>query len=125
MILSFPTHLLSHNITYYSILMEYISPSDLNQRIQNGEEIQIIDVREEHEIAICTINGVHIPMDEILERRNEIRLDIPVVIHCRSGQRSAAVIHTLITKFQFSNLLNLQGGIVGWAQSVDSSLEIY
>ncbi|MFT4678225.1 MAG: rhodanese-related sulfurtransferase [Flavobacteriales bacterium] len=105
--------------------MEDISPLDLNLRIQNGEEIQIIDIREEHEIAVCTINGLHIPMAEILERRNEIRLDIPVVIHCRSGQRSAAVIHTLNTKFQFSNLLNLQGGIVGWAQSVDSSLEIY
>jgi sulfur-carrier protein adenylyltransferase/sulfurtransferase len=105
--------------------MNYISPKELKQRIQDGEEIQIIDCREEHEIVICSINGTHIPMDEIIGRKNEIRQDIPVVIHCRSGQRSAAVIHTLITKFGFTNLLNLRGGIVGWAQEVDNSLEIY
>lgn len=90
-----------------------------------GEEVQIIDIREEHEIKISSINGESIPMGEILSQTDRIRKDCPVVIHCRSGKRSAAVILMLQTKFGFDNLINLQGGILGWAEHVDPQMEKY
>lgn len=106
--------------------MQYISATDLHKLISSGEEIQIIDVRESHERQICSISGtVHIPMAEVLERKDEIRQDIPVCVHCRSGQRSAAVIHTLQTKFGYANLINLDGGVLAWADEVDSTFEKY
>lgn len=105
--------------------MKSITPQELRSRLDAGEEIQVIDIREEHERAICHINGEHLPMGEVLANIDSIRRDIPVVIHCRSGKRSAAVIHTLEMKFGFTNLHNLEGGIILWADQVDSTLEKY
>lgn len=105
--------------------MKSITPTELKKRQDAGEEIQVIDVREEHERAICHINADHIPMGEILANIESIRKDIPVVIHCRSGARSTAVIHTIEQKFGFDNLYNLEGGILLWADDVDVNLEKY
>lgn len=108
-----------------AIQMKEISPKELHRMLSNNEEVQVIDVREPHEVVICNINGTHIPMDEIISRKDEIRTDIPVVIHCRSGARAAAVIHTLEMKFGFTNLSNLTGGILQYGLDVDSSIEQY
>lgn len=105
--------------------MKEISAKDLHAKIEANEEIQIIDVREEYEREICTINGDHMPMNEIMGMSENIRRDVPVVVHCRSGQRSAAVIDALETKLGFENLYNLTGGILAYAQDVDTSLELY
>jgi rhodanese-related sulfurtransferase len=105
--------------------MKSITPTALKQRLDSGEEIQIIDIREEHERAICHIDGEHMPMSEVLANVDSIRRDIPVVIHCRSGKRSEAVIHTLEQKFGFTNLYNLEGGILLWADEVDANVEKY
>jgi adenylyltransferase/sulfurtransferase len=85
----------------------------------------LIDVREIHEVELCSIGGKHIPMGEIIDRHSEIPTDVPVVIHCRSGQRSSAVITALENHFGFENLHNLTGGILAWAREIDSSVEPY
>ncbi|MCB0762261.1 MAG: rhodanese-like domain-containing protein [Flavobacteriales bacterium] len=106
--------------------MNYISAKELSERLNSGETIQIIDVRECDEQEICAIEGNHhIPMGDIIERHGEIRTDIPVVVHCKSGQRSTAVVLSLQSKFGFPNLLNLNGGIMAWADEVDQSMEKY
>lgn len=105
--------------------MKEISPSDLKARLDKGEDWQIIDVREEHELDICKFTDTHIPMGEIVSRVNELRQDCSVVIHCRSGIRAQAVIHTLEEKFDLNNLYNLSGGILAWAEEVDITLERY
>ncbi|NNE55317.1 MAG: rhodanese-like domain-containing protein, partial [Flavobacteriales bacterium] len=93
--------------------MNAITASELKAKMDAGEDLQLIDIREEHEIQICSIGGQSIPMAEILTRADDLRRDCPVVIHCRSGKRSAAVIHMLESRFEFDNLYNLDGGILG------------
>lgn len=105
--------------------MKSITVQDLKAKREAGEPHQLIDVRESHECEICTIDGDHIPMGEIMTRTDEIKKDCPVIIHCRSGQRSMAVVNALETNFGFENLYNLDGGILAWAEEIDQSLETY
>lgn len=90
-----------------------------------GTEFQLIDVREDYEVEICTLGGTHIPMGEIVEKADQIRRDIPVVVHCRSGKRSAAVISHLESAMNYNNLSNLAGGILAYAEEIDTSLDKY
>lgn len=105
--------------------MKEITPVELSKKIESGDTFQLIDVREAYEREICHINGEHLPMGEILNLIDKVRKDIPVIVHCRSGQRSAAVISTLESKYGFENLFNLKGGILGYAKEVDTTLELY
>lgn len=91
-----------------------------------GTDFQLIDVREDYEVEICTMGGVHIPMGEVVDKAEEmIKRDVPVVVHCRSGKRSAAVISHLESAMGYSNLSNLAGGILAYAEEIDTSLEKY
>lgn len=85
---------------------------------------QLIDIREPYEAEICSIGGDFIPMSEVLDRKDEIRKDIPVVVMCKTGKRAAAVADTL-SRCGFDNVSNLDGGIIAWIEKVDTSLEIY
>ena len=105
--------------------MKEITATRLKEMIDSGKEVQIIDIREEHELDYCSIDGEHIPMDEVLSQTERIRKDIPVIIHCRAGERAAAVVHTLTERFGFENVSNLKGGIIAYAEEVDNSLEKY
>ena len=91
---------------------------------ENKVEHQLIDVREPYERDICCLNGYHIPMDEILNRLDEIRRDVPAIIFCRSGKRGAAVVDSL-QRSGIDNVQNLEGGIMAWIEQVDPSLEKY
>ncbi len=102
--------------------MNEIDARELKRMKDAGEAFQLIDVREPYEAEQCSIGGTLIPMGEVVERAAEIRKDIPVVVHCRSGSRSAAVINALSSRYGFSNLINLKGGITGYARDVDPSL---
>ena len=105
--------------------MKELTVQQLKQMQDAGEAFQLIDVREPWEVEICTIGAQHIPMGEILNRANEIRTDIPVVVHCRSGARSSNVIKALEIQLGLANLHNLKGGILAWANEIDHSLEQY
>lgn len=105
--------------------MKEITAKELKQKIDSKEDFQIIDVREEHEYEICNLNGELIPMGSVLDRVDEISKDKTVVIHCKSGGRSGAIINELEKKFGYSNLYNLKGGILGYAREIDPSLTIY
>jgi sulfur-carrier protein adenylyltransferase/sulfurtransferase len=105
--------------------MKQITVIELKTKLDSGESVQIIDVREEYEVEICSIGGEHIPMSEVLTSSQKIKRDIPVIIHCRGGNRAAAVIQALENNFQFNNLYNLQGGIMAWAEQIDPAMETY
>ena len=77
----------------------------------SGREFQLIDVRDEWEYAESNLGGINIPLAEFESRINEIRNDIPVLIHCISGFRSSAAIEMLMDKSWKGNLYNLRGGI--------------
>ena len=92
-----------------------ISTLELEHWISNGDDFQIIDVREPSEYEQVNIGAHLIPLGEILERSNEIDKNRKVVIHCRSGARSAKAIRQLEEK-GFENLYNLKGGILAIEQ---------
>lgn len=101
-----------------------ISPLELKHWKDSGVDHQVIDVREIHEVNVSHLGGLHIPMAFCLARKDEIRRDVPVVVHCRSGARAEAVISALIQKGGFDNLYNLRGGITAWAAAVDPAMDV-
>jgi rhodanese-related sulfurtransferase len=98
---------------------------ELKEMIDNKEDFQLIDVREEHEYEISNLGGELIPLATILNNADKISKDKPVIIHCRSGARSGVAITQLEKQFGFTNLYNLKGGILAYADQVDSSLNKY
>jgi adenylyltransferase/sulfurtransferase len=89
------------------------------------KDYQLIDVREPYEYEIANLEGELIPLGQIEEAINKIASDKQVVVHCRSGARSAKAIKLLEEKYGFRNLYNLKGGILAWADEVDQSVAKY
>lgn len=106
--------------------MEEITSTELKERLDKGEDIQLIDVREDDEVAIARIpNAVHIPMGQVLARMDEIDPDRETVVHCKGGGRSARVIEALQRAGFKGKLANLKGGILGWSNEVDPTVPKY
>jgi rhodanese-related sulfurtransferase len=105
--------------------MKELTVQELKSMKDKAENFQLIDVREEHEFEMCNIGGELIPMGEIMDNADKIVRDKKVVIHCRSGKRSASVIMALEQEHGFDNLYNLKGGILAWADEIDPSLTKY
>ena len=104
--------------------MKEISVRELKQKIDSGEDFQLIDVREDFEYEVSNLGGVLIPLSGVLIEANKIARDKPVIVHCRSGKRSAAAIMQL-EQLGYTNLYNLQGGILAWASEIDPTISVY
>jgi rhodanese-related sulfurtransferase len=94
--------------------MKEVTVQELKQLIDEKKDFQLIDVREQHEFDEANIDGVLIPMGEVMDNIDKIAKDKQVVVHCRSGKRSATVISALESQHGFTNLYNLQGGILAY-----------
>lgn len=105
--------------------MKEITVKDLHTMIQNGEDFQLIDVREQNEYDFASIGGELIPVGEVEQNVHKISRDKPVVVFCRSGKRSANAIQTLESNHGFTNLSNLKGGILAWSDEIDPSIPKY
>lgn len=105
--------------------MKEITVKELKNLMDTQEEYQLIDVREKHEYDIANIKAELIPMGEISSAVERISHDKKVIIHCRSGVRSANVIKELSDKHGFENLYNLKGGILAWADEIDPTIKKY
>jgi molybdopterin/thiamine biosynthesis adenylyltransferase/rhodanese-related sulfurtransferase len=101
-----------------------ITATELKARQDRGEKLFILDVREPHEYQICNLNGKLIPLGELPRRVNELDSSVEMVVHCRSGKRSADAIHFLQTA-GFKKLWNLKGGVLAWADEVDPRMPKY
>ena len=104
-----------------------ITPSELKAKFDAGENFELIDVREPHEYEIVNIKGAKlIPKDRILsgEALAELPQDKPIVLHCKSGARSAEALAAL-HKAGFADASHLGGGVLAWARQVDPSLPTY
>ena len=107
-------------------IMPEISATQLKQRLDNGEDIQIIDVREAHELDIAKMPGtIHIPLGQVVNRMSEIDPKRETVVHCKMGGRSARAIDALKRAGFAGNLTNLHGGITAWSNEVDPSVPKY
>ena len=106
--------------------MEEITATELKQRLDKGEDIQILDVREDNEFAYARIpNSIHIPLAQVLSRMNEIDPNRETVVHCKMGGRSARAIEALTRSGYTGKLMNLKGGILAWSNEVDPTVPKY
>ncbi|GAB3482117.1 adenylyltransferase/sulfurtransferase MoeZ [Amycolatopsis cihanbeyliensis] len=104
-----------------------ITPAELKAKFDSGEDFQLIDVREPHEYEIVNIKGAKlIPKDRILsgEALAELPQNKPIVLHCKSGGRSAEALAAL-HRAGFSDASHLGGGVLAWANQIDTSLPTY
>lgn len=104
--------------------MKEITVQELQKMIENKEDFQLIDVREGFEYEVSNLKGLHIPLGGILLETDKVAKDKPVIVHCRSGKRSAQAI-LVLEQEGFTNLSNLKGGILAWRDEIDPSIEVY
>ncbi|EGV51798.1 rhodanese-like domain-containing protein [Candidatus Endoriftia persephonae] len=99
------------------MIVQEIDASDLQTRLSNGEELQLLDIRSAGEVAQGMLpNSEHMAMHLIPIKINDIPKDKDVVLYCHSGARSHHACAYLAQQ-GFTNVINLRGGILGWARS--------
>lgn len=99
-----------------------ISPLEV-KKLLDEKKIQLIDVRETFEFELGNIGGVNIPLGSLVRNISVIDKDKTVVVHCKSGQRSAQAIRKL-ESLGFTNLVNMKGGLIGWKSEVDANIDL-
>ncbi len=102
--------------------LPHVHAEDLKQRLDAREDIFVLDVREPDEYRAGNIGGHLIPLDDLPGRLGELDPEREVVVHCRSGVRSAKAVEFLRAQ-GFRNVKNLAGGILAWAERVDPRLK--
>jgi adenylyltransferase/sulfurtransferase len=102
-----------------------ITAEELKRRIDAGEDVFILDVRNPEEFAICRIPGsTLVPLPALPQRLGELPRERELIVHCKSGVRSAKAI-ALLREQGFTRLTNLKGGILAWADKVDPGMPKY
>jgi len=105
--------------------MSEITPTDLKARLDQGERPLLLDVRQDWETRLCRLdNAIHIPIEEIELRVDELNPGEEIVVYCHQGVRSAAVAEYL-RGLGFGNVRNLAGGLDLWARTVDPAMRRY
>ncbi len=102
-----------------------ITPRELKERLDRGDTLFLLDVREPHERELCSIGGELIPKDTVAAHVERLPRDREIVVYCRSGGRSQWVAQELIAKHGFTQVLNLSGGILRWSDDVDPLIKKY
>lgn len=106
--------------------MEQITATELKQWMDEGSDFELVDVREPFESEIARIPGAKlVPLGELAKRLGEIDRSGTVVVHCRSGVRSAKAIEFLRANGFTNRLVNLRGGVLAWSDEVDPSVAKY
>lgn len=96
--------------------MKSVSKNELKTWMENNTPFMLIDVREGWERDAYNIGGEHIPLTDVMMRRDEIPVDKPVVVYCEKGIRSSIIIQRL-ESIGFNNLYNLSGGMSSWKKT--------
>lgn len=101
-----------------------MQPEELKRRLDAGEQLFILDVREPHEYQIANLGGHLIPLNDLPKRLHELDPNREIVAHCKAGGRSAKAVEFLRQQ-GFKHVHNLAGGILGWSEKVDPSVPKY
>ena len=101
-----------------------IQVEDLKRHIDANDNIFLLDVREPHEYQICNLGGYLIPLGDLPKRIHELDSSREIVVHCRSGARSAKAVEFL-RQAGFRRSSNLAGGILAWSDRIDPSVPRY
>ena len=106
--------------------MQEITAAELKARMDSGEDVQLIDVRQPDEHEFARIKGAKlIPLGDIVKRMDELDATREVVLHCKAGGRSAQAIEMLKRAGFTGDLKNLKGGITAWSNEVDPKIPKY
>ena len=98
--------------------MKEVTVKELKALQDAKADFQFIDVRELHEFDEANLNAELIPMGEVLDNVDKISKTKQVIVHCRSGKRSATIIQALEAQHGFTNLYNLKGGILAYIEEI-------
>jgi len=101
-----------------------ITVRELKRRIDAGDDVQLIDVREPYEYQIAQMGGKLIPQNDVPNRLGEIDRDREVIVHCRSGARSQRIAEFL-KQAGYANVSNVAGGILAWSEEIDPKVPKY
>jgi adenylyltransferase/sulfurtransferase len=101
-----------------------LTVKELKRRIDAGEDVQLIDVREPYEYQIAQIGGKLIPQNDVPNRLAEIDREREVIVHCRSGARSQRIAEFL-QQAGYPRVVNLAGGILAWSDEIDPKVQKY
>jgi adenylyltransferase/sulfurtransferase len=101
-----------------------IQVAELKRRLDTGDDIFVLDVREPHEYQICNVGGYLIPLGDLPKRLHELDSSREIVVHCKSGARSAKAVD-ILRQSGFKRASNLTGGILAWAEKIDPSIPKY
>ena len=101
-----------------------IEVEELKRRLDSGEDLFILDVREPHEYKIANLGGHLIPLNELPKRIHELDSSREIVAHCKMGGRSAKAVQFL-RQAGFEKVRNLKGGITAWSDRIDPKLPKY
>lgn len=106
--------------------VEEIDVFELQELLSSDKPPFVLDVREQHEYDFVNLEAKLIPLGQLEERLEEIDeyKDEEVIVHCRSGARSAEACRIMMAA-GFSNVKNLQGGIIDWASRIDPDMPVY
>ncbi len=104
--------------------MKEVTVREFKEMQDNGENYQLIDVRESYEFDIANICGELIPQGQVADNVGKISRDKKVIIHCRSGARSARIVQYLEQQ-GYDNVYNLKGGILAWSAEIDPGVPQY
>jgi adenylyltransferase/sulfurtransferase len=101
-----------------------LTVKELKRRIDAGEDLYILDVREPYEYQIANLGGRLIPQNDVPRRLAEIDPNREVIVHCRSGVRSQRIAEFL-SQSGYPRVVNLAGGILAWADEIDPKMQKY
>jgi adenylyltransferase/sulfurtransferase len=101
-----------------------LAVKELKRRIDAGEDVYILDVREPYEYRIAQIGGKLIPQTDVPNRLSEIDRDREIIVHCRSGVRSQRIAEFLKQQ-GYPRVVNLAGDILAWADEIDPKMQKY
>jgi len=104
--------------------IEDMTPEELKQRLDAGDDLFVLDVREPHEYQICNLGGHLIPLNDLPKRVGELDSSREIVVHCKMGGRSAKAVDFL-KQAGFTRVHNLAGGINAWAERIDRTMPKY
>ena len=105
--------------------MKECSVQDLKKALDAGETLVLLDVREDHEVSFCKIEGSeHVPLGELEEVLPDMNEANRYIVYCRSGARSAKATSMMMDS-GFENVSNLVGGILAWSEEIDPSIPPY
>ena len=107
------------------LLIEDITPRDLAARLGEEQRPLLLDVREAWELSIARIDpSMHMPMNDVPDRLDELNPDQEIVVLCHHGRRSRQVV-AFLKQSGFRQVLNLGGGIDAWSTEVDQGVPVY